>query len=249
MPAITKADQAVAAKHVSEGAERVANLFGRSLVEGRHKQGCQCGFCKNMGSFGKKKKEDTSKEPSEPTEPEKKEVEEAFQGKVMLNKPGSGQWRKPSSTCSVCGRPRQGVADRRLRANEVCSPECLKKKHSAPMGAYLPTPPASMRTAWHAQQESGSDVKLSKGNNLGGPAAKAYSKMTSKQAMTPEWKPKAYIKAAGELSGMNKSGQMKGFKNKSAGETTSGKKLPKTRAGESVASALAANQIVEALLD
>lgn len=29
----------------------------KKLIEGRHKPGCQCGFCKNMGSFGKKKKD------------------------------------------------------------------------------------------------------------------------------------------------------------------------------------------------
>lgn len=82
------------------------------------------------------------------------------------------------------------------------------------------------------------EVKLSKGVNLGGPAARTYSKMTSKQAMTPGWKTKAYVKAAGEVAGLNKSGQVQGFKNKSAGETTSGKKLPKTRPGESRAVAL-----------
>jgi hypothetical protein len=26
----------------------------KNLMEGRHKAGCQCGFCKNMGKFGKK---------------------------------------------------------------------------------------------------------------------------------------------------------------------------------------------------
>ena len=96
-------------------------------------------------------------------------------------------------------------------------------------------------------KESGTDVKLSKGVNLGGKAASAYHNMTSKQAMTPGWKTKAYVKAAGEVSGMAKSGQVQGFKNKSAGETTSGKKLAKTRPGESMAPSAAA-QIVEALL-
>ena len=71
--------------------------------------------------------------------------------------------------------------------------------------------------------------------------------MTSKQAMIAGWKPKTYIKAAGEISGNNRTGQMKGFKNKGVGQTTSGKPLPKTRPGESAPSA-AAKQIVEALL-
>jgi len=36
---------------------------------GGHKKGCQCNFCKNLGSFGKKKKDDEaeSKETKEPT--------------------------------------------------------------------------------------------------------------------------------------------------------------------------------------
>ena len=41
------------------------------LNEGGHKAGCQCGFCKNKGSFGKKKKEDgeeaKGKDDKEPT--------------------------------------------------------------------------------------------------------------------------------------------------------------------------------------
>ena len=66
--------------------------------------------------------------------------------------------------------------------------------------------------------------------------------MTSKQAMTPGWKPKAYIKAAGEISGNAKHGQMKSFKNRSAAETTTGKHI------ESRVPGAAAKQIVEALL-
>ena len=151
-------------KHVPESLEAVANLFGRSLVgEGGHKAGCQCGWCKNKGSFGKKAKDD----------------EKAMEKKM----------------------------------DEPSEPETVK--------------------------ESGTDVKLSKGVNLGGPAARSYHSMTSKQAMTPGWKPKAYIKAAGEISGNAKHGQMKGFKSRSAAETTTGKRLE---------SQMAAKQIVEALL-
>ena len=36
--------------------DAVLDQNGTVLSEGRHKPGCQCGFCKNMGSFGKKKK-------------------------------------------------------------------------------------------------------------------------------------------------------------------------------------------------
>lgn len=153
-------------KHVKEGTEAVANLFGQSLLEKGHRSGCTCGFCKNKGSFGKKAKADEKnkeKQLAEPSEPE-------------------------------------------------------------------------------PVKESGTDVKRSTGVNLGGPAASAYHSMTSKQAMTPGWKPKAYIKAAGELSGNTKHGQTKGFKNRSAAETTTGKHI------ESRVPGAAAKQIVEALL-
>ena len=256
-------------------AERVALLLG----EKGHPPTCDCGFCRNKGSFGKKAKDDekaSEKKIDEPSEPEvseasiqqkpyvdktgkqrmvpwvtqdkpkdktKEPVKEAFQGTVVPNKPGSNMWRKPSPTCVVCGKPRRGAVDRQLNANEVCSPECLKKKRSGSMGAYLPTPPAGTHTALDAlRQESGTDVKLSKGVNLGGKAASAYHNMTSKQAMTPGWKPKAYIKAAGEISGNAKHGQMKSFKNRSAAETTTGKHI------ESRVPGAAAKQIVEALL-
>jgi hypothetical protein len=40
----------------------------KRIIEGGHKSGCQCGFCKNKGSFGKKKEgEDKKDEKSEVT--------------------------------------------------------------------------------------------------------------------------------------------------------------------------------------
>ena len=75
------------------------------------------------------------------------------------------------------------------------------------------------------EEALGSDVKLSKGMNLGGSAAKHYHEMTSKQAMTPEWKTNAYIDAAAEVS--NQKDRQKGFKNKDFGTTTAGKPFQK----------------------
>lgn len=189
-------------KHVPESTEAVARMFGRSLLDERyiHPKDCDCGFCKNKGSFGKKDKDKGMDEPSEP------EVTEA--------------------AATVREVPYVGKD---------------KKEHKVPWVDFKPKSKEPVK-------ESGTDVKLSKGVNLGGPAARAYHNMSSKQAMTAGWKPKAYVKAAGEVSGMNKSGQVPGFKNKSAGETTSGKKLPKTRPGESRVPGAAAKQIVEALL-
>lgn len=77
---------------------------------------------------------------------------------------------------------------------------------------------------------------------LGGPAARAYHDMTSKQAMRQGWKPQAYMNAAAEVTGQQS--RKRGFANKGFGQTTSGKPLPKTRPGESRVDAL-----VSALLD
>jgi RNA polymerase-binding transcription factor DksA len=50
----------------------------KKLNESRHKAGCQCGFCKNMGSFGKKKKEvdEGEDEDNQKDNPEFKEKDE-----------------------------------------------------------------------------------------------------------------------------------------------------------------------------
>lgn len=83
-------------------------------------------------------------------------------------------------------------------------------------------------------------VKLSTGS-IKGSANKAYHTMTSKQAMTPEFKPRAYQRAAAEAT--NQTGRMASFKNKGEGETQTGKPLPKKRAGES------AQRVAATLLD
>lgn len=54
------------------------------VKEGKHKTGCQCGFCKNKGSFGKKKKEEKKNESAD------KKVDETFarHKKLMQEKLG-----------------------------------------------------------------------------------------------------------------------------------------------------------------
>lgn len=42
----------------AKAAEALGGGDAAPLTEGKHKAGCQCGFCKNKGSFGKKKKEE-----------------------------------------------------------------------------------------------------------------------------------------------------------------------------------------------
>jgi RNA polymerase sigma factor (sigma-70 family) len=75
-----------------------------------------------------------------------------------------------------------------------------------------------------------------------GKSARKYHNMSSKQAMTAGWKPQAYTDAAAEVTGQQD--RKHGFANKSAGEETSGKAVPKTRPGES-----AVDQLVSKLLE
>jgi hypothetical protein len=102
----------------------------------------------------------------------------------------------------------------------------------------LPEPPLG-------ETKAPGEVKLSRGSTIGR-ENRAYHNMTSKQAMSAEWKPRQYIRAAAEASGQM--GRIQGFKNKGMGQTTSGKPLPKTRPGESRPGGEAAKQIMEALL-
>lgn len=37
--------------------------MAKTLIEGGHKAGCQCGFCKNKGKFGKKKEDEGGEKP------------------------------------------------------------------------------------------------------------------------------------------------------------------------------------------
>lgn len=48
---------------VNETFARHKELLKKKLDEGKHKDGCQCGFCKNKGSFGKKKKTEEEEKP------------------------------------------------------------------------------------------------------------------------------------------------------------------------------------------
>lgn len=66
------------------------------------------------------------------------------------------------------------------------------------------------------RDDLGSKVKL-------GPKAMKYAKMTSKDAMKPGWKPQAYMDMVAEITGQED--RQKGFKNKDAGESTSGGKI------------------------
>lgn len=202
-------------KHVSEGVEAIKAFFGRSaLYEGKHKAGCQCGFCKNKGNIaslrkGKGRPDDDEGVGEIDTEPEEpKGMDEGLLVELggyycfKCKAAKAPKWTDNKPTCPTCGH------DMRKKADEGIEGE----------------------------------VKLSKGTHPGA-ANKAYSGMTSKQAMTPGWKPKAYIKAAAEVAGLPGKGQVKGFKNKSEGEMTGGQKVPKTRRGESV------ERVVAALLD
>jgi hypothetical protein len=213
-------------QHVEASVEGVANLFGRSLV--------------------------TESAP----EPEPEHLTPAEQVENLLDE----RYVHPETcTCGFCKNKgsfgKKAKNDEKAKEkdmDEPSEPEVSEAAAAVREIPYVGKDKKERKVPWVSKpkepvKESGTDVKLSTGSTKGA-ANKTYHNMTSKQAMTPEWKPKAYIKAAGEVSGMNKTGQVKGFKNKGVGQTTSGKALPKTRPGESRVPGAAAKQIVEALL-
>lgn len=69
--------------------DAVLNQEGIVLAEGKHKAGCQCGFCKNKGSFGKKK--DKEKEVTEGDDEDNQGDNPEFKEKH------DKQWRKDRS--------------------------------------------------------------------------------------------------------------------------------------------------------
>jgi len=68
-----------------------------NLTEGKHKAGCQCGFCKNKGSFGKKKEEDTDEEKKD------KELDETFAHNKKLMREKLGLKETKAEECKTCG--------------------------------------------------------------------------------------------------------------------------------------------------
>ncbi len=68
----------------------IINQEGQALFESKHKADCECGFCMNKGSFGKKKEKDMSDEGKE-SEEEEKNLDENTNDK---NNP---------RTCGICG--------------------------------------------------------------------------------------------------------------------------------------------------
>jgi len=91
------------------GAERVKALFhAPSLSEGAHKAGCACGWCKNKGNIGKKKKAEA--EAAEPEVP--KEVAEGRDdtGKLGLGKKALA-YNRMTSTQAMSGKKPQMYMD------------------------------------------------------------------------------------------------------------------------------------------
>ena len=93
--------------------DAVLDQEGIVLSEKRHPKGCTCGFCKNMGSFGKKKKEDKKevKEDGGGDDPDFKEKDEK-------------QWRKDRSASKA--------------GDDVRAEFDKDKKKTVKEGAYIP---------------------------------------------------------------------------------------------------------------
>lgn len=94
--------------------DAVLDQSGIVLAEGKHKAGCQCGFCKNKGSFGKKKKVE---EEGGGDDPEFKEKDEK-------------QWRKDRSASKAGDDVRDELdKDKKKKVNEQ---QRLDESYAAP---------------------------------------------------------------------------------------------------------------------
>lgn len=97
--------------HQNEGVNQIKAL----IAEAGHKAGCTCGFCKNKGSFGKKKEK-----PDEKDEPKEPPMSEAM---------GNMNWR-------VRVKHDKGHANIRTHASsEAGAREIVKKSEGCPDGA------------------------------------------------------------------------------------------------------------------
>ena len=100
------------------------------IAEGGHKAGCQCGFCKNKGSFGKKKKDEGSEGGDD-----KEGMEEGLQ--PPMGRPMHGMGKRPGQ------RPPMKPMGQRMGFRH---PSAAQPRPKAAMGAY-PRPKANMAPA------------------------------------------------------------------------------------------------------
>ena len=102
-------------KHVKDSVEQIKAM----ISEGRHKPGCTCGFCKNMGKgFGKKKEE---AEPEEPKETPMAEGRDDI-GKLPFSSQGKAYARR-SGLASMKKQPQQYIS---MVAKELNEPSKQK---------------------------------------------------------------------------------------------------------------------------
>jgi len=99
----------------------------QGLNEGKHKSGCQCGFCKNKGSFGKKKDTDEGC-----CDEKKEEVDEGKKKKET----------HPKGCCVKCWEKGRQITCREDGTCPKCSPKATKvdetfKRHTMLMKEYL----------------------------------------------------------------------------------------------------------------
>lgn len=82
---------------------------------GRHREGCQCGFCKNMGSFGKKKKDDDAGE-TEKESTDESRISEGNWIKGAINPKHKGYCTPMTkSTCT----PRRKALAKRFKSGDL----------------------------------------------------------------------------------------------------------------------------------
>lgn len=108
----------------AESVEDIQALMSEGeLAEGGHKAGCQCGFCKNKGSFGKKKKD----EGGEGDDEGKEDMEENL--RPPMGRPMHGMGKRPG----------QRPAPQRMGFRHPSAAQPRPKANMAPAAGYQPS--------------------------------------------------------------------------------------------------------------
>lgn len=124
-------------KHVEDSVEQIKNM----ISEGRHKEGCTCGFCKNMNLLrgNKSKKAEPEQEPEEPKEPPMSEGRDDI-GKLPFSKQGKAYARR-GGLASMKRQPKDYIKSVAADTNQLSKMGSFKNYDAAekPSGGSVGT--------------------------------------------------------------------------------------------------------------
>ena len=136
--------------------DAVLDQNGTVLAEGKHKAGCECGFCKNKGSFGKKKKEveEGEDEDNQKDNPDFKEKDEKQWRKDRAESDAGKEVRKQQKIDESYAAPFQRMRSLAGVGNMILTSNGLMENKNDP-GANKP-----FNTHWKMDKEKAGFVKI-----------------------------------------------------------------------------------------